>query len=160
MTTRKKPRVIVVLSDIHAGSTVALMPPEFTTLEGVLLAQNPMQRWLWECWQDAQAWITASVGADPYALVLNGDLTEGIHHGTKQVISPDTGDHVECAIHLLRPLVAKAAKTFIVKGTECHTGNNEIVIGKAMKTAINPETGLPAWDRLTLDASRRAASGF
>jgi len=153
MTTRKKPRVIVVLSDIHAGSTVALMPPEFTTLEGVLLAQNPMQRWLWECWQDAQAWITASVGTDPYALVLNGDLTEGIHHGTKQVISPDTGDHVECAIHLLRPLVAKAAKTFIVKGTECHTGNNEIVIGKAMKTEVNPETGLPAWDRLTIDVA-------
>lgn len=150
-TKPKAPRAIVVVSDIHAGSTVALMPPKFTTLEGVVLEQNPMQRWLWDCWKNAQSWIADTMDGDPFALVLNGDLTEGVHHGTKQVISPDTGDHVECAIHLLRPLVSKAAKTFIVKGTECHTGNNEIVIGKALKTEINRETGLPAWDRLTID---------
>jgi hypothetical protein len=153
MQKRKTPRAIVVLSDIHAGSTVALMPPEFTTLEGVVLTQNPIQKWLWECWQDAQGWIDQTMDGDPFALVLNGDLTEGVHHGTKQVISPDTGDHVECALHLLRPLVRKATKTYVIKGTECHTGNNEIVIGKALKTAVNPETGLPAWDRLTIDAA-------
>lgn len=148
---QKPIRAIVVISDIHAGSTVALMPPSFTTLEGVSLEQNPMQQWLWKCWQDANSWITSTLGKDPFGLVLNGDLTEGVHHHTKQVISSDTGDHVEAAIHILRPLVAKAAKTFIIKGTECHTGNNEIVIGKALKTEKDRETDLPAWDRLTLD---------
>jgi Calcineurin-like phosphoesterase len=148
----KKPiRLVFVLSDIHCGSTIALMPPNFKTLEGTMLNQNPIQQWLWACWQDTIKWIEQVANGEPYAVVLNGDLIEGNHHRTMQVISPDVGDHVEAAIHSLRPIVAKANKVFIVKGTECHTGNTEIVLGKALKTEINPVTKQPAWDRLTID---------
>lgn len=151
MSSNEKIRTVVVLSDIHAGSTVALLPPGFTTLEGQEIGQSPIQRWLWQCWEHCTRWLDEIVGADPHALVLNGDLIEGVHHGTKQVISPDTNDHVEAAIHILRPLAAKASRTFVVKGTECHTSNTEIVIGKALKLEVDPETNLPAFDRLTLD---------
>ena len=148
-----KPRLVFVISDIHCGSTVGLLPPRFKTLEGQSVTQNPIQEWLWKCWLDSQEWIAKTAGKDPFALVLNGDLIEGNHHRTMQIISPDIGDHVESAIHCLRPLTAKAAKTYVIKGTECHSGNTETVIGKALKTEINDESGLPSWDRLTLDVN-------
>jgi hypothetical protein len=97
------------------------------------------------------SWVESIADGDPFVLVLNGDLIDGNHHRTMQIISPDVGDHVEAAIHSLRPLVAKASDTFIIKGTECHTHNAETVVGKALKTRINSETKLPSWDRLTLD---------
>ena len=148
----KKPiRLVFVLSDIHCGSTVALMPPSFRTLEGTILDQNPIQQWLWTCWQDTIKWIEQVSNGEPYAVVLNGDLLEGNHHKSMQIISVDVGDHVEAAIHCLRPIVAKAHKVFIVKGTEVHTGNAEIVLGKALKTEIDPVTKQAAWDRLTID---------
>lgn len=153
MPTTHRPRLVFVVSDLHCGSTVGLLPPGFVTLEGQAVAQNPVQKWLWTCWEDLTAHFLAVAGGDPFALVLNGDLIDGNHHRTTQIISPDVGDHTEAAIHSLRPLVTKAAATFIVKGTECHTHNAETVIGKALKTEKNRESGLPSWDRLTLDVN-------
>lgn len=143
MSTR--PRLLAVFSDLHAGSTVALMPPGFVTIEGTAMEQTPLQSWLWQCWQDGQAWLADLVGQDPYALVLNGDLIEGAHHGTKQIISPDILDHVACALEIIRPMHAKAARTFVVRGTECHTGSTEHGIAQALKL---PDV---ARDRLTID---------
>lgn len=150
---KKQIRLLVILSDLHAGSTVALMPPSFETLEGQTIEQSPMQKWLWECWLKCNKWIDGIVGKDPHALVLNGDMIEGIHHHSKQVFSPDTNDHVEAAIHILRDRATKAASSFVIRGTECHTSNTEIVIGKALKLAVNEDTGLPAWDKLFLDVA-------
>lgn len=149
----KSPKLVFVLSDLHCGSTVGLLPPSFKTLEGQKVDQNPIQQWLWRCWTDAMQWIDEISDGDPYAVVLGGDLIEGSHHRTTQIISPDIGDHVEAAIHCLRSLTQKSKATFIVKGTDCHTGNTETVVGKALKTRINPETDLPSWDRLTLDVN-------
>jgi hypothetical protein len=110
-----------------------------------------VQSWLWDCWRDAtERWLPALVGNDPWALVLNGDLVEGVHHKTKQVISTDTADHVDAALALLEPLAKLASKTFVVKGTECHSGTNETTIGKVLKAEKDPETGKEAWDRLSL----------
>jgi hypothetical protein len=149
-------RAVVVLSDIHAGSTVALLPPGFVTLEGTEIGQSPIQRWLWECWTKCNVWIDDILGGDAHALVFNGDLIEGNHHGTKQVISPDVNDHVDAGIDIIKGRVAAADRTFFVKGTECHVGNSEIIFGKALlekgfRVEKDPSTGLPAFDRLTLD---------
>lgn len=146
-------RVLVVLSDIHAGSTVALLPPAFETAEGQTVGQNAIQQWLWACWTDAQEWIAEKLAGDTFGLVLNGDLVEGVHHGTKQVVSPDIGDHLKAAIEILQPLSERAEKTFVVRGTECHTGNVEIAVAKAINAELNPELNIPVFDRLTLDVA-------
>lgn len=146
-------RILVVLSDIHAGSSKALLPPGFVTLEGMEVAQNAYQRWLWECWQRANAFIDETVGNRPWALVLNGDLIEGIHHGTKEIISPEVADHRRAAMEILRPLAKRATKTFVVKGTECHVNNHEVGIGEELHAVKDPTTKLHAFDRLTLDVA-------
>lgn len=145
------PRLVFVVADIHAGSTLGLMPPEFTTGEGVVIQQNPFQKWLWSCWMDSMEWVKKTAGDSPYVIVLNGDLIEGCHHHTKQVISPDVSDHVDCAASILEGFVSKASRTFIIKGTECHTQNSEITLGKILKAERNKQTELPAWDKLYMD---------
>jgi hypothetical protein len=141
----------VILADIHAGSTAALLPPGFLNFEANEIKQNPIQEFLWLCWLRNCEWIKSIVGEDPFALVLNGDLIEGIHHGNKQVISPEMGDHFAAAVEILKPLAQRAAKVFVVRGTECHVNNHEQGIGDMLGAEMNPEIGKRVFDRLTLD---------
>jgi hypothetical protein len=157
MSARPRPRpsrgveLVVVISDIHAGSTVALMPPRFELSDGNVIEANAVQRWFWKCWSHAQGWLSEIVDGSPFALVLNGDLVEGDHHRTDQIISKRLTDHVECARAILDPLAKKAARIFITKGTECHTGDTEATVGYMLQAERDPETGRRVFDRLTLD---------
>ncbi len=150
----KKPvRLVFVLSDIHAGSTMGLLPPGMTTAEDSQpMVQSEWQKWLWACWGRAMRWMDKIADGDPYALVLNGDLTEGIHHRSTQVVSGDHTDHVMIAKEILEPITSKAEKFYVVKGTECHVHSSEVAIGQALGAEINDDTGKRAFDRLALDA--------
>lgn len=152
MSKPNKPvKVLVVLADLHLGSSKALLPPGFTTIEGNEIKLNLMQEWLWDCWRRSHEWIGEVVGDDPFALILNGDLIEGIHHGTKEIISPSVDDHVAAAIEVISPLSSLAAKTVVIRGTECHVSNTENVIGKVLGAVVNPDLGTHAFDRATID---------
>lgn len=147
----KSTRLLFVLSDPHCGSSYGLLPPGFVTLEGNEQGQNAVQRWLWKCWQDAtQVWMPRVSRGDRYAVVMNGDLTEGVHHRSTEVISTDLGDHLEAAIQVLQPVAAAAAAAYVVEGTPCHTLNLEHAIAKAIKAKPCSSTGRPAWGRLDL----------
>lgn len=152
MKPRPDAPVIVVLSDLHVGSTKALMPPAVTPVEGVEVRQNAIQAYLWTCWIRAQNYIDSVVGDHPFTLVLNGDLTEGIHHGTKEIWSTSVEDQVRVAYDVLEPLASKASKVFVVRGTECHTNNMEVELGAKLGAVQNPELKIPAFDRLTISA--------
>jgi len=103
-------KLIVLLSDLHVGSTIGLWPPDFISNEGNPIGQNKFQEWLWECWQDAAKWSAKLIGKDAFEIVLNGDLVEGIHHRSLQVMTPDVGDQSEAVKQVLEPLAAKASK--------------------------------------------------
>ena len=60
-------RQLVVISDIHAGSTKAILPPNFTTLEGQPIGQSELQKWFWRSWELANAWINELTGIEGYA---------------------------------------------------------------------------------------------
>lgn len=42
-----KPKILVLLSDLHVGATSGLLPPNFVTFEGNEIGQNAYQKWLW-----------------------------------------------------------------------------------------------------------------
>lgn len=144
------PRIVVTLSDLHAGSTVGLLPPDFETLEGQTIGLSPIQEWLWACWQDVTARLKEYVGSDPWALVINGDTIEGNHHRTTQIISPDVTDHQNAAEKLLVPFAKDAAKVYVTLGTECHTGSSEQKLAKKLNAVPDPVTKKYARDRLDL----------
>lgn len=145
-------RVVVVLSDTHFGSTVGLWPPGFTSQEGVPIGQNDFQQWLWECWTDLhEVELPRLIGDEPYALVLNGDSIEGIHHNTLQVMTPNPTDQMTAAKMALAPVAARAAAKFVIKGTEAHTRDREISLGEAINAVEDAATGQRAFDKLSLD---------
>lgn len=151
MKKRRRLELLVIASDIHAGSTQALMPPEFTLSEEQVIKANALQLFFWQAWQHACAWVQDVAGGDPYGLVLNGDMIEGDHHRSDQIISRRLGDHVECAAQVLAPLADHAERIFLTKGTECHTGDTEAALGVRLEAERNPANGRPVFDRLTLD---------
>lgn len=150
--TRSGIKRIVLISDLHVGSTKAVLPLGFKTKEGNEIWPNAVQKWLVECWVRMQDYVESVVGKDKYVLVFNGDLIEGIHHGTKEVWSPELGDQVAACIELLTPLAKRAEKTYVVRGTECHTNNHEQTVAQQIGAEANPDAdGLHSFDRLTLD---------
>jgi len=143
---------VVIISDTHIGSTVALMAPEFETGEGQLIGLNAFQEWFWECWLHLwEEWVPEVTGGEPYALVINGDIVDGIHHRTTQVWSPDSGDQVDAVDLAFKPVMeTQPAKVFITEGTECHSRNTETRIGRKLGAEKCPVRNRHAFERLEL----------
>lgn len=148
---KAKTKKLVVLSDMHIGSTTGLWPKSFKTHEGFHVGQNDFQKWLWSCWVDCQKWIKKKTGDQPYELLLNGDLIEGIHHRTIEVMTPDPNDMVGAAIETLAPIAEKAKAVYLTSGTECHTRNTEAWVGRELEAAVDPSTGHHVFNRLELE---------
>ena len=145
---------VVVVSDLHCGSAVGLMPPSMLDTEDTVgLSQNKVQKWLWQCWEDFNnRWLPQVLAGDEYAVVINGDLIDGVHHGTTQVV-PDVVVQAKIARHILTPLAFSAAATYVVRGTECHTRQTETIIGEWIEAKRDPVSRSFAWDHLTLNVN-------
>jgi hypothetical protein len=165
MTKRAKaqrPVLLAVTSDQHAGSTVALCPPVVRLDDGGEYHASKAQSWLWQCWLDYWAKVDATrkaLGADLYC-VFNGDIVDGAHHKTTQILSENPNAQaavVNAAMAV--PLALKPAQLFIVRGTEAHVGQSasaeeRIADGlRRDKRPINgdPENGTASWWHLRME---------
>lgn len=144
---------VVVVADPHCGSAYGLLPPDFQTHEGQHIRPNKFQEWLWACWLDWWQFARARIGKkSKWAVVLNGDLIEGVHHKTVEVISADSGDHKACAIDVLTPITEWAQDVVVVEGTECHTRNSEHDIARALHARRYDGAGRQwAWPQVHLN---------
>lgn len=144
-------KLVVVPSDFHFGSTVGLCSPLFETDEGSGYVANDIQGWLWECWTDAIGpWLRGICKRDPFALVINGDMIEGRHHGTMQLIHHDIEVHKRLASHVIKPLADRASKTYVVRGTEVHTRTSEDAVAEQIEARPDPTTKRFCWEQLQL----------
>lgn len=148
---KAKTKLLVILSDLHVGSTVGLWPPGFVANEGFPIGQNAFQKLLWSHWKDCLKWIKRTTGDEPFELLLNGDLVDGIHHRTLQVMSMDVADQSVAVLKVLGELAKETSGIYLTKGTECHTRNDELRIGAELEAHPDPSTGHHAWDRLELE---------
>lgn len=134
---------------------MGLMPPEFVDIGGNEINQNPVQKFLWDAWRSSEDFVAKVTNGDPYALTINGDAIEGVHHGGAQLITNVKDDHIACAEQVLKPLADKAAAVFMVKGTECHTSETELTLGKILGAVKDPDANKRkashAMDRLQLN---------
>lgn len=144
---------VVVISDTHCGSTVGLLPPGCVSIEGNMLTLNEHQQWIWDKWVDfTQHWLPEMVGDSEFALVINGDVFEGNHHHSTQLMTPDPADQWGIACKALDPLIEWADKSFVVVGTECHTRNMEHAIAEHFGS-VKASNNRGAWDRLDMDVN-------
>lgn len=147
-----RPICILFASDTHCGSTIGLCPPEGPMLDdGQVVQPSKVQQWLWDCWTDAHRRYTdmATAAKADRLVILNGDLVDGDHHGTAQIMSrhPDAQAYIAAETFAVTRAV-KPKRLFVVRGTEVHTGTSgsaEESLAKSLGAERDPETHL--WSR-------------
>lgn len=117
--------LIAVVSDLHAGSTVALAPPRIELDDGGHYEASKAQRWMWERW--GQFWDTVERERDrlkaDLIFVCNGDATDGNHHGTTQILSGNPTAQAAVLNEVLAiPLALQPTAIAMIRGTEAHVG--------------------------------------
>ena len=132
----KRPVVIAVTSDHHAGSTLGLCPPEGVRVDDDSeYHPSKAQQWTWHCWENYWKHVTARrKGCDLYC-VYNGDAVEGDHHHTSQIISrnPEPQTYITERVF---GVPQEPDKVFVVRGTEAHVGpgaSSEELLAKRLK---------------------------
>lgn len=127
-------RLLVVLSDLHCGSDVGLLPKKVILDDGQELGYgiNKWQEWLWTEWLKMEKWVDEVSGDEPYDLLLNGDLVENFHHRSDEIVSVKIVEHCRIAIEALQKVVGGAARVHCTRGTESHTLRMEEYMMKTM----------------------------
>lgn len=133
--------ILVVVSDLHIGSDYGLLPPGFHNKSGNEIGLNPLQRWLWEEWQDMWAYVHKYRDDRPFSVIVNGDVIDGFHHGTKEIWSHDESEHGIAAYFVLRDALQDAHKVFFVEGTESHTKDYEHAIAVRLDSELKNVVG-------------------
>ena len=152
----KRPVVIGVVNDIHAGSTVAVCTPEVELDDGQFYRRSKVQGWLADCWDDYWRQVEEKRKAEKadFYLVVNGDAVEGDHHRTSQIISRNMTAQKNVVGQLLQtPLALKPERIIIVRGTSAHTGEaaeaEENIAAGMLKDGLPvvecPDTGKASW---------------
>jgi hypothetical protein len=118
---------ILVLSDLHVGSSYGLLPPEFLDTQGNIHQQNIGQAYLWECFQK----MLNRVANRPIStVVINGDVLDGAQK--KSNGAPLTlhrlADQREAAVSVLQYVKDKfpTANWYFVTGTPYHEEASEV----------------------------------
>jgi hypothetical protein len=145
--------IVVDLGDMHCGSTMGLWPPGMLGTDDTPRPQNKVQAWIWECWErfwrDFHRWRKGRA----FIIVLKGDLIEGLHHRSTQVMDAGMSPQYVAALTALEPHAAQAKKVYVVVGTECHVGSYEYALGQALGAEKHPDTGAYAAHEWLIDVN-------
>ncbi len=160
MPKKRKPIVLAISSDQHAGSTVGLCPYSVSLGDGGNYKASKAQRWVWRKWRDGYVKRVKEVASDlgvGYTVVLNGDVIEGVHHNTYQVITYNTSRQKTITNRVLRPLLDDADSVYFIRGTPTHVGQQaklEEDIAENWENVVRPNEFNFTWRILHLDVNR------
>jgi hypothetical protein len=87
---------------------------------------------------------------EPFAVVVNGDLTDGRHHNSTTQISQNLSDQRKIARIVFDPIVELCKGNFyVIRGTEAHTGQsgeNEETLAQELGAIPNEFGNYARWD--------------
>lgn len=141
--------------DPHCGGSTGLLPAEGIKLDdGNQVLPNLFQEWAWDKW--LKAWERSKLLAadcDKLIVILNGDLVDGNHHGTTQLVSANPAIQVRIAKAALSPIRdLQPDELYVVRGTAAHGGESgsiEEIIAEDIGAKPDPSTG--SFSRWKLD---------
>jgi len=122
--------IICVLSDMHSGSTKALIPNKFHQFKHSNHTPTPEQRDIWRHFEYCAKVIRKARARKRLIIIHDGDALEGSHHGSHQVVTHNPVEqldiHVELMDYFMREVKYKDGdKLYYVSGTETHTNDYE-----------------------------------
>lgn len=87
MTGDEKPVLLAAFGDTHCGSTEGLMRPRQYQFHDMNISPNPRQRSIWRRFEQYADKIASLRTDKRLIVVLNGDLIDGDHHNTHQLVT-------------------------------------------------------------------------
>lgn len=156
--------VLVVSADKHSGSTMGLVPDEPLQLhDGGTHNPSPLQKILWQQYQECLDFIKQERKKSRLIWVENGDVCEGIHHQTTQVISARIDEHEDIASDILdrtfkKLRFGKDDRAYMVAGTEAHASSGNQSENRVAKdldftpqyTESSGKNNRYVWDKLLI----------
>lgn len=153
MEEKKPISNLIIISDTHCGCRDGLCPPIEIPLDGgSKYLPSDKQKIMWNIWEKQfwGEWVPEVTHGEPFAVVMNGDMIDGVHHGSVSQVSHNLSDQKTIAELVFKPIVEKCAKNeegkpyfYIIRGTESHVGasaTTEEDLGKFLK-AKQTKTG-------------------
>ena len=112
---KNKDALMVSLSDMHSGSDRALFPNWIVRKEKTAandddpagMVASARQIKIFKHYDYCAAEVKKRTGDKRLIVVHGGDATEGIHHGSIQIMSPNPKDHVNIHIELMDYFLSK-----------------------------------------------------
>lgn len=107
---------------------MGICPPQTEVKDHGVYEHNKYQKTLWKYWWNFWSdFVPKEVkGCESITLVVNGDLLDGVHHNTVNLLTNSWAMQEKAAVQVMRTIPAycpvKIDKTFVVKGTEVHVG--------------------------------------
>lgn len=132
MPEKQEIRNLIIISDTHCGCRFGLCPPVDIPLDGGgSYKPSDMQKTMWRIWENEfwGEWVPEVTHGEPFAVVMNGDMIDGVHHGSVSQISQNLSDQKTIAQMIFSPIGETCAKDengnpyfYIIRGTEAHVG--------------------------------------
>lgn len=117
--------IVAAISDLHINSTVGLCAPAVNLDDGGTYRSSEAQQWIWANWLDYWSEVKRLKKRQRLIVTLNGDLVDGDHHDTPQIISRNVSDQHRMTVKALEPMLSlKPHKIFVIRGTEAHAGKS------------------------------------
>jgi hypothetical protein len=116
---------LVVVSDLHVGCQLGLCHPDGARLDnGGVYQPSEIQRKVWAWWETFWGeFVPSATKGEPYAVCVNGDILDGVHHNATTQWSHNLTDQAMMARTILAPVVAVCdGRFYVVRGTEAHGG--------------------------------------
>ena len=126
-TAKKKKQPImnlIAISDTHCGDQMGLCPERIQLAHGGTYRSSRFQNYVRRCWDSFwDHWVPTATRGEPWALLLNGDIVEGRHHGASHPLSQNKADQQNVAYEMLAPVIERAAGgVYYVSGSRAHAG--------------------------------------
>lgn len=122
-------RSVVVISDTHIGCKVGLCHPDGATLDdGGRYLPSDIQRGIYQHWRTFwDEWVPHVTHGEPYAVVHNGDMIDGVHHRATTQWSHNLEDQARHAMVLMAPIIDRCqGRYYQIRGTEAHVGSSAV----------------------------------
>ena len=154
---------IAIFSDMHSGSSKALFPNHFwqSSINDRNHTPTPRQKIIYEHFRKCLAVGRYERRGRRLILVHNGDAIDGVHHGTRELITYIKDEQAEIHIDLMEEAMKglnwnkKAGdKLYYLNGTEVHTSDKENEIAKDLRAEKSPD-GKRVFEHLELEINGR-----
>jgi hypothetical protein len=114
------PVQVVLIGDLHVGSTMGLCPMGFALDDGNPVELNKLQMATLDHWSGF--WQRRKAEKLPIVTILMADLIDGNHHGTSQLWTTDEQLMIEAAVQILNPVANLSRSVLGLRGTPAHVG--------------------------------------